>query len=491
MPKGQNLYKSLAIFSWLLLIFTVLAIGAQAQLNTYTKVQGDELSAENWNQLSTDFLFKNKNIGQEIEGYLAIGGAPLNSSYDINIGGDINVLGSVNADEFLGDFLASNVIPGEFGSTSSSPGGNYSFPAYLSIGTNLGIGVEPALTSLEIRGTKDVNAGLNLLSNYYLAITDTSNTNNRGSGIAFSSTSNVDSNVGAAIVFERTGSNSQGELQFYTKSSTTGGVSPVKRMVINNAGNLGLQIPNPTYLLHVGNGSTYFTNPISVADPVDDRDAVNKSWFLENLDGAIYWDRNDNDIFPIDLDYNVGIGTDEPNAMLDVNGLVRIKNLQLYATSSSFNLSGGDIGGANLITANKINVGTIDPLYEINGINYSTFASSIVGGVKEEAIGKVKIENRNDLGEFEYIIDFKREEEGSDLWVWYKTIDFKRENVDVLITNYGQFAQSYYLIEDEKIIFRSDRPVEISYRLIAKRFDWKNWPTKARNQNEVPNFIIK
>ncbi|MFK5173524.1 hypothetical protein ACI3QN_13505, partial [Propionibacterium freudenreichii] len=75
-------------------------------------------------------------------------------------------------------------------------------------------------------------------------------------------------------------------------------------------------------------------------------------------------------------------------------------------------------------------------------------------------------------------------EKGSDLWVWRKVIYFNKENVDVSITPYGQLAQVYYLISNDKLIFRSDKPVEISYRLTARRFDWHKWPTKAIDQNE-------
>jgi Flp pilus assembly protein CpaB len=39
-------------------------------------------------------------------------------------------------------------------------------------------------------------------------------------------------------------------------------------------------------------------------------------------------------------------------------------------------------------------------------------------------------------------------------------------------------------------VLKADRPVEVSYRLTAKRFDWKEWPTKAIDQNEKPGFII-
>jgi len=158
---------------------------------------------------------------------------------------------------------------------------------------------------------------------------------------------------------------------------------------------------------------------------------------------------------------NVGIGTSTPAAKLAVTGNVLIDG--------------------NL-TLSKLTASTIDPLYRIKGVNYSTFAPSIVGGVREEYVGRIYVNK-------EATIDFDKEKAGSDLWVWRQVVDFNRDNVEVLITPYGQFAQTYYLIKGNKIIFRSDRPVEISYRLVGKRFDWVKWPTLSQDQ-ETPGYEV-
>jgi len=82
--------------------------------------------------------------------------------------------------------------------------------------------------------------------------------NGTGTGIAFANT-NDPGNIGASIIFNRTGSQSQGELQFYTKQSTTLGVAPVLAMLISNTGNvnIGTQSSSLTpYKLYV---STYDT----------------------------------------------------------------------------------------------------------------------------------------------------------------------------------------------------------------------------------------
>jgi hypothetical protein len=151
--------------------------------------------------------------------------------------------------------------------------------------------------------------------------------------------------------------------------------------------------------------------------------------------------------------------------------------------AGSINMNSNNISGINDLTATKLYVGTIDPLYYLNGVNYATFVSSISGGVKEEYIGKIKLDQKNKITkEYEATIDFSTEAEGSDLWVWHQVVDFNQANVEVLLTPYGQFAQAYYVISGDKLIFRSDRQVELSYRLIGKRWDWQKWPTKAEDQ---------
>ncbi|MFA5051387.1 MAG: hypothetical protein WC499_04745, partial [Patescibacteria group bacterium] len=183
---------------------------------------------------------------------------------------------------------------------------------------------------------------------------------------------------------------------------------------------------------------------------------------------------------------NVGIGTTNPgSAALAVNNLVNILN-------GGLNIGGGAgiTMTGNISNVAKLTVATIDPVYEINGKKYATYAASIAGGVKEEYTGKAKLSEIKSP-EYEYIIDFDKIEVGSDLWVWRKAVDFSRDNVDILITPYGESADIYYLIEGNKIIIRGDKPVEFSYRLTGKRFDWQNWPTLSKDQNEKASFIIK
>jgi hypothetical protein len=148
----------------------------------------------------------------------------------------------------------------------------------------------------------------------------------------------------------------------------------------------------------------------------------------------------------------------------------------------AINMGSQNITNVNTLSVSKLTATTIDPLYNIKGINYSTFAPSFAGGVKEEYTGKIKVIRSNYAKEYEAIIDFSELEEGSDLWVWRQVINFNKDSVEVVATPYGKFAQVYYIIDGNKLIFRADKAVEISYRLTAKRFDWREWPTRAVDQ---------
>ncbi len=213
---------------------------------------------------------------------------------------------------------------------------------------------------------------------------------------------------------------------------------------------------------------------------------------ITNIDEL--WLENGDTIHIYDDTKRVGIGTNDvpPDYLLDVDGQARFINIVMLNEDPTnpevFPVI--NMGDGRITNLDKITVGTIDPLYRIDGINYSTFASAIVGGVKEEYISRAFIDKKNSRGEYEHVIDFSKVKRGSELWVWYYTVDFNKDNIEVLITPYGSFAQNYYLIEGDKLILRSDKPVEVSYRLMGKRFDWKSWPLKADDQEEAPSFII-
>jgi len=197
---------------------------------------------------------------------------------------------------------------------------------------------------------------------------------------------------------------------------------------------------------------------------------------------------------------NVGIGTSgAPGALLDVNGTWRLQG----AAQGNINMNSNNISGVN-----KLTVTTVDPLYSIGGVKYATYASAVAGGVKEEYVGRGRLtaSDESDTTDrtYVYVIDFEKVEQGSDLWVWYKAVDFSKDNVEVLATPYGVAVPIAYKIDGTKIIFTNDGSdksyridrtngtagIEFSYRLVGKRFDWQKWPTRAADQNEPASLTV-
>jgi hypothetical protein len=166
-----------------------------------------------------------------------------------------------------------------------------------------------------------------------------------------------------------------------------------------------------------------------------------------------------------------------------------------YVLKSGDTMSGNlNMNGNDILAVDKLTVTTIDPLYNIGGEKYATYASAIAGGVKEEYVGK-GILAKTSKGKFQKSIDFSKVEKGSDLWVWHKAVEFSKENVEAIATPYGEAAQIYYVIKGDTLTFKASSDtdsdsIEFSYRLIGKRYDWREHPTYAKDQSE-PALLIR
>jgi len=146
--------------------------------------------------------------------------------------------------------------------------------------------------------------------------------------------------------------------------------------------------------------------------------------------------------------------------------------------------SNGDvsIGGVS----GKLNVGTIDPVYDINGTKYATYVSDFAGGVRVETSGVVKLENiginQSNQQQSAFIIDFDKVEAGSDLWLFWQASNKKIEDVAVLPAP-GFEGKAWYEKNGNSIIIYGDRKGEVSFRLSAPRVDYQKWPNLAEDQN--------
>ncbi len=172
--------------------------------------------------------------------------------------------------------------------------------------------------------------------------------------------------------------------------------------------------------------------------------------------------------------------------------------VKLYvAGAATVSGSFGVVGNTSLIGdvtvgggTGKIDVGTVDPPYTINGVKYATFMSGMIG-VKEEVIGKIATtEPIPGLG-YRTLIDLDGQKVGSDLWLFGKTTNIK-DNLDrlsVLLTAQGQ-AKTWYEIDNQNKILAiySSTATNIIYRLTAPRFDDAKW-TNTRTSGAV-GFVI-
>lgn len=268
-------------------------------------------------------------------------------------------------------------------------------------------------------------------------------------------------------------------------------------------GNVGIASSSPGYALTVA-GTGYFSQPVIVGTPTQTSHAATKDY----VDSAV-----------------TGGGGAGSFTTLTVSGTSTLNGNLSFGGALVTNLNANS---KNITGVNKLTVTTIDPLYEIQGKKYATYAASIAGGVKEEFVGKGRltpvsndefrisskgvndsnIQNSNNQSKLEtqnsnlyqYVIDFNEIKRGSDLWVWRKAIDFSDDTVQVLATPKRVSIPVAYEIDGNKIIFRAQLPItnyqlpstiDFSYRLIGNRFDWRDWPTLAKDQSETPSFVIK
>lgn len=152
----------------------------------------------------------------------------------------------------------------------------------------------------------------------------------------------------------------------------------------------------------------------------------------------------------------------------------------------------GDTMSGNLTVNGKITADEIDPVYNIEGTKYATYGHSTVG-LKEETTGKVSL-SPADNATYRYVIDFGKQEEGSDLWLFTKITDFGQnwEDLVVNLTPEGK-AQVWYELKprENKLVFYGDKEVMVSYRLIAPRFDWPERDTNLAPSQDVEGMEVK
>jgi|GEM_PF-4607110 len=224
---------------------------------------------------------------------------------------------------------------------------------------------------------------------------------------------------------------------------------------------------------------------------------------------------------------NVGIGFANPVEKLEVNGNVIAQRLTDTAGAGAYYLDpaaagtslsiDGDIisNGVFSITSNgtngditidagtgtvmigaggagKLDAGTIDPPYTINGEKYATYMAGMTG-VKEETTG-VTFANEYISGiGYRSTLDLATSPEGSDLWLFSKASNLKTslDKLVVLLSS-STNTKTWYEINPNlgKLYLYSLTPTTISYRLTAPRFDAGNWANTRGDDSESVGHVV-
>jgi hypothetical protein len=178
----------------------------------------------------------------------------------------------------------------------------------------------------------------------------------------------------------------------------------------------------------------------------------------------------------------VGIGTTSPTQQLSVQGLLQVgagsnASVTMGTATSTFN---GDIR-----ILGKLDVGTIDPVYTINGVKYATYGHSTIG-IHEETLQTIHLKERTVDGKYAYSIDFDELEKGSDLWLFYQVTDFGKQWESLVVSLAPGFDGRTYYEEDRennRLVIFSSRNAPVSIRLIANRFDFSKWGNLRPDQD--------
>ncbi|MEX0652009.1 MAG: hypothetical protein WD509_00855, partial [Candidatus Paceibacterota bacterium] len=186
----------------------------------------------------------------------------------------------------------------------------------------------------------------------------------------------------------------------------------------------------------------------------------------------------------------LGVGTSTPTQQLSVANNIFIGGGGSPAIGTATSTFEGDI-----TILGKLDVGTIDPVYTIDGIKYATYGHSTVG-IKEETVFSVTPSVLNEkTGEYEYEINFDELEEGSDMWLFYQVTSLGEEWEDLVVTLTPGFKGAVHyekVVEEGKLVIASSEAGEISVRLIANRFDGDQWPNLRPDQGTGwKGFVLK
>ena len=249
---------------------------------------------------------------------------------------------------------------------------------------------------------------------------------------------------------------------------------------VDSTGNVGIGITAPgTNKLYVNGNDVYLTDDIRAARFFDITGS--DAYYLDPANGGSSLIIAGNIVSKSSTPTITGFDGAAYNSLI----LVGSNTSGGTSVCVSYNSEGASCSG-------KIDAGTVDPPYTINGKNYATFLPAMTG-VKEETTGIITLNKKNpSTNVYESIIDFASQPEASDLWLFAKVTDLKKQidQMTVLLTP-SENTRSWYKIDKEnlRLYVYSSRPTNISYRLTAPRFDSEQWSNRRADDAHV-GFII-
>ena len=363
-------------------------------------------------------------------------------------------------------------------------------------GGNVGIGT--ANPAAELHVAKISSVGEIIVGD------DTNGTTNATNGINILAYSSGDNYIDSKTY-------SSGHTYFRTGAGTSTGYSNIWMTVDSTAATVGIGTATPISRLQVTNNpvpATTTGKSALIVDQYENQDILTASasgatrLYLTNTGTVVaqkFADLADTAKY---IDPSAGSGSTAISILGDIvetNNAFTISsggnnNITMSAGTGIINLGNG--AGAKQVCVStdggttctgKIDVGTVDPPYTIDGKNYATYVTSMTGQ-KEETAGTVHTSEFVPGVGYRATIDFSTVPDGSDLWLFSRVTNLKlNSNQLVVLLSPQADTRSWYTFDPASLTLSmyTARPTTVSYRLTAPRFDWQKWGNiRSPNDNQ-------